>query len=37
MIGEDFRNRILVGDVRDKLQELPNNIVHCCVMSPPYY
>ena len=29
--------RILVGDVRDKLEELPDESVHCVVTSPPYY
>ena len=28
--------RILVGDVRAKLAELPDESVHCCVTSPPY-
>lgn len=28
--------RILVGDCRDKLRELPDASVHCCVTSPPY-
>ena len=29
--------RILVGDVRDKLRELPDQSIHCCVTSPPYF
>ena len=29
--------RILIGDVREKLRELPNESVHCAVTSPPYY
>jgi DNA modification methylase len=29
--------RILIGDCRDKLRELPNASVHCCVTSPPYF
>lgn len=29
--------RILVGDVREKLAELPDNSVHCVVTSPPYF
>lgn len=29
--------RILTGDVRDKLRELPPNSVQCVVTSPPYY
>lgn len=28
---------IYVGDVRDRLKEVPDNIVHCCVTSPPYF
>ena len=29
--------RILVGDAREKLRELPAESVHCCVTSPPYW
>jgi len=29
--------RILVGHVLDRLKELPDNSVHCCVTSPPYW
>ena len=29
--------RILIGDVRDRLKELPDASVHCCVTSPPYF
>jgi hypothetical protein len=29
--------RILVGDVRDRLQSLPAQSVQCCVTSPPYW
>ena len=28
---------ILCGDVIDKLRELPDESVHCCVTSPPYW
>jgi DNA modification methylase len=28
---------ILIGDVRQKLKELPDKSVHCCVTSPPYW
>jgi len=28
---------ILVGDVREKLRELADGSVHCCVTSPPYW
>jgi DNA modification methylase len=27
---------ILIGDCREKLRELPDASVHCCVTSPPY-
>lgn len=29
--------QILVGDCRDRLRELPDASVHCCVTSPPYF
>lgn len=29
--------KILVGDCRKLLKELPNNSVNCCVTSPPYF
>lgn len=29
--------QILIGDVRDRLKELPDASVHCCVTSPPYF
>lgn len=29
--------RILIGDSREKLRELPDASVHCCVTSPPYF
>ena len=29
--------RILVGDARDRLAELPDQSVQCCVTSPPYW
>ena len=28
---------ILVGDVREKLKELPDDSIHCVVTSPPYF
>jgi DNA modification methylase len=28
---------ILTGDILDHLQELPDQSVHCCVTSPPYW
>ena len=30
-------NRILCGDVRERLMELPDESVHCVVTSPPYW
>ena len=33
----DVAFRILVGDAREKLLELPDNSVHCCITSPPYW
>jgi site-specific DNA-methyltransferase (adenine-specific) len=33
----DVRNRVLQGDVLEKLKELPENSVHCICTSPPYY
>lgn len=29
--------RIMIGDVREKLRELPEQSVHCVVCSPPYW
>ena len=29
--------RILIGDVRDRLADLPDESVHCVVTSPPYF
>lgn len=29
--------KILIGDVRKTLKDLPENSVNCCVTSPPYY
>lgn len=29
--------KVFVGDVRDELQYLPSDSVHCCVTSPPYF
>ena len=29
--------QILVGDCRERLAGLPDESVHCCVTSPPYY
>lgn len=32
-----MENMILEGDCLEKLKELPDGIVDCCVTSPPYY
>lgn len=32
---ENFR--ILEGDVRERLRDLPDASVQCCVTSPPYW
>ncbi|MHB8871648.1 MAG: DNA methyltransferase [Candidatus Doudnabacteria bacterium] len=37
MMIDLFRNEILHGNVLDKLKELDEESVHCCVTSPPYY
>ncbi len=29
--------RLLLGDCRDRLRDLPESAVQCCVTSPPYY
>lgn len=31
------RFKILIGDVRERLKDIPDNSVHCCVTSPPYW
>src|ERR1700753_4289113 len=31
------RNQILVGDVRERLAELPDGAVDCVITSPPYW
>ncbi len=31
------RFKILIGDVRERLRDLPDGSVHCCVTSPPYW
>ena len=33
----ELRDRILCGDVRERLAELPDESVHCVVTSPPYW
>lgn len=34
---EKFLNRILIGDVRTRLRELPDASVDCVITSPPYW
>lgn len=34
---DQFLNRILVGDVRQRLRELPDESVDCVITSPPYW
>lgn len=33
----DYNNKIICGDSIEKLKELPDGIVDCCITSPPYY
>jgi DNA modification methylase len=33
----EFKNKILIGDCLEKLKELPNGVINCCITSPPYY
>ena len=30
-------HKILVGDVFDKLKEIPDNSIQSCITSPPYW
>jgi DNA modification methylase len=30
-------SRVLVGDCRQRLAELPERSIHCCITSPPYW
>lgn len=32
-----MRNVVLLGDVREKLKEIPDGVVQTCVTSPPYW
>lgn len=32
-----MRNLVFLGDVREKLREIPDGVVQCCVTSPPYF
>lgn len=33
----DFLNKIIVGDCLDLIKQIPDNVVDCCVSSPPYW
>jgi DNA modification methylase len=35
--GGAMNVRILIGDAREQLAGLPDDSVHCCVTSPPYF
>lgn len=37
MTDVGLRNTILVGDALQRLRELPNASVDCCITSPPYF
>ena len=32
-----MKHKIIVGDCLDKLKELPDGSVQCCVTSPPFW
>ena len=34
---EEYINKLLIGDALNVLKKLPDNIVHTCITSPPYY
>lgn len=36
-MGDAPRRAVLVGDVRERLRDLPDESVHCVVTSPPYF
>ena len=29
--------KVIVGDAREALKQLPDESVHCCITSPPYW
>ena len=33
----NIESKILIGDALDKLKEIPDESINCCVTSPPYY
>lgn len=36
-IIEPFRNRVIFGSVHTDMKDVPDNSIHCCITSPPYY
>jgi DNA modification methylase len=36
-MSEGWHNSVLTGDVRDRLADLPDSSIHCCMTSPPYF
>jgi len=34
---EEFRNKIICGDARDVLRQIPANSIDMCITSPPYW
>jgi len=34
---ERWLNKIICGDCLDVMREMPDNSIHCCVTSPPYW
>jgi site-specific DNA-methyltransferase (cytosine-N4-specific) len=37
MTLDDMIGKIICGDCRELLKKLPDNSIHCCVTSPPYW
>lgn len=35
--SEDFINQIVAGDALEVLRQMPDESIHCCVTSPPYW
>jgi len=34
---EEYKNRIITGNVIDVLKTLPEKLVNCIITSPPYW
>lgn len=34
---DDFVNRVVTADVMDALTDIPDDVIDCCVTSPPYW